>query len=135
MTFGTYDKEHGWRTIEDFDKAIQTLKDSYEYMKEKVEDMQELLNIWNKDEEIQKLKENNNWIYKHSLCSNLSDKELADIEAFQKKHYKTCCGNGKYKSKGNTWRYEISGTGLGHIIKIQCPECNEWLDVTDIDNW
>ena len=57
MTFGTYDKEHGWRTIEDFDKTIEKLKVSYEYMKEKVEYMQETLNEWNKDEEIQKLKE------------------------------------------------------------------------------
>ena len=135
MTFGTYDKEHGWRTIEDFDKTIEKLKVSYEYMKEKVKKMQETLDEWNKDEEIQKLKEEKKYITNHCLLGGLSDKELADIKAFQKKHYETCCGNGKYKSKGNTWRYEISGTGLGHIIKIQCPECNEWLDVTDIDNW
>lgn len=97
--------------------------------------MQETLKEWNKDEEIQKLKEEKKYITSHCLLNGLSDKEIAAIKDFKEKHYKTCCGNGKYKSKGNTWRYEISGTGLGHIIKIQCPECNEWLDVTDIDNW
>ena len=134
MRFGVYDK-YGPRTIEDFDTAIETLKTSYNYMKERVEDMQKTLQEWNKDEEIQKLEKRNDWIYAHALCTNLSDKEIADMSAFRKKHFETCCGNGKYKSKGNTWRYEISGTGLGHILKIQCPECGEWLDVTDIDNW
>ena len=135
MRFGTYDSKHGFRTIEDFDTTVSKLKDSYEYMKEQVEDMQKTLQEWNKDEEIQKLKEQNDWIYKHALCTNLSDKEIASMNAFRKKHYETCCGNGKYKSKGNTWRYEISGTGIGHIIKIQCSECGVWEDVTDIDNW
>lgn len=135
MTFNTYDKEHGWRTIEDFDKAIQKLKDSYEYMQEKVKRMQETLKEWNKDEEIQKLKEEKEYITSHCLLNGLSDKEIAAIKDFKEKHYKTCCGNGKYKSKGNTWRYEISGTGLGPIIKIQCVECNAEEDVTDIDNW
>ena len=43
MTFGTYDKEYGWRTIEDFDSAMKKLKTSYEYMQEKVKKMQALI--------------------------------------------------------------------------------------------
>ena len=105
------------------------------YGEEKVKEMRETLNEWNKDEEIQKLEEEKEYITNHCLLGGLSDKEIAAIKEFKNKHYKTCCGNGKYKSKGNTWRYEISGTGIGHMIRIQCVECNEWLDVTDIDNW
>ena len=135
MTFGIYDKEHNWRTIEDFDSAIEKLKASYEYMQEKVKEMQKTLNEWNKNEEIQKLKEEKEYITSHCFLGGLSDKEIAAIKEFKNKHYKTCCGNGKYKSKGNTWRYEISGTGIGHMIKIQCPECGVIQDITDIDNW
>ena len=135
MGFGTYNNKYGWRTIEDFDKAMETLKNSYEYMKERVEAMQETLTEWNKDKEIQKLKREKEWIYKHCLLSNLSDKELEALAKFREKHFENCCGNGKYKSKGNTWIYTISGTGIGHIIKITCPECGMSEDVTDIDNW
>ena len=135
MTFGIYDKEHKWRTIEDFDSAIEKLKTSYEYMQEEVKEMQETLNNWNKDEEIQKLEEEKEYIANHCLLGGLSDKEITAIKDFKDKHYKMCCSNGRYKSKGNTWRYEISGTGIGHIIRIQCPECSEIEDITDIDNW
>ena len=134
MRFGVYDK-HGPRIIEDFDTAIATLKTSYEYMKEKVENMQKVLQEWNKDEELQKLRQEKEDIYKHSLLTNLSDKEISNLATFRDKHYRTCCGNGQYKSKGNEWIYTIGGTGLGHIIKITCPECGVTEDVTDIDNW
>jgi hypothetical protein len=118
----------------DMDKILEDLKDEYRYMEKQVDLMRQRLIDWNKDETIQKLEKEKDDLYKHSLLQ-LSDKELKDIREFQDKHYETCCGNGKYKSKGNTWRYEISGTGIGHIIKVQCPECNTWLDITDIDSW
>ena len=119
----------------DIDKVLADVKDEYTWMENEVKEMRERLQSWNKDEEIQKLKEKNDWIYAHCLCPNLSDKEVAAIRDFKKKHYETCCGNGMFKNKGNTWRYEITGTGIGHIIKVQCIECGQWLDVTDIDNW
>lgn len=119
----------------DFDKHLDALKEQYLDMKNTVQSLRETLKEWNKDEEIQKWKNRNDWIYNHSLVSNLSDKELEALENFRKNHYRTCCGNGKYKNKGNTWIYTISGTGFGHIIKITCPECGQSEDVTDIDNW
>lgn len=134
MTFETYNKEHGWRTIEDFDKAIQTLKDSYEYMKEKVENMQELLNTWNKDEEIQKLKNEIKYLRKHSL-QQLSDKELAAELAFRNKHYEECARPLHSKFYGNTYIYELSGTGIGTGIKITCPICGKSEDITDTESW
>ena len=118
-----------------FDKSIDQIKDQYHSMEESVEEMRQTLQEWNKDKEIQELNDRIKWIYNHSLCTNLSDKEIANLKAFRQKHYETCCGNGKFKSKGNNWIYDIGGTGLGHIIKITCPECGESEDVTDIENW
>ena len=134
MRFGTYDQKHGYRIIEDFDTVLEKLKISYDYMKERVQDMESTLANWNKDDELQKLRNSNEWLHQHSLLT-ISDKEKDSLRAFRDKHYEMCCGNGKYKSKGNTWIYTISGTGIGHIIKITCPECGQTEDVTDIDSW
>lgn len=134
MRFGTYDQKYGYRIIEDFDTAVEKLKTSYDYMKDRVQDMESTLENWNKDDELQKLRNSNEWLHKHSLLT-VSDKEMESLRAFRDKHYEMCCGNGKYKSKGNTWIYTISGTGIGHIIKITCPECGQTEDVTDIDSW
>ncbi len=119
----------------DFDKYLEEIKEEYHAQVERADYAYKKMQEWNKDDKIQELKQKKDWIYTHCLCPNLSDKEIQDIKDFQNKHYISCCGNGKYKSKGNTWRYEITGTGIGSIIKIQCPECQEWLDVTDLDNW
>ena len=121
--------------MNDFDKHLEALKEQYLDMKDTIQYLRETLQEWDKDEEIQKWKNKNDWIYNHSLVSNLSDKELKALGDFRKNHYRICCGNGKYKNKGNTWIYTISGTGLGHIIKITCPECGQSEDVTDINNW
>ena len=134
MSIGTIDQVHGIRIIEDFDKAMTALKTSYEYMKERVEDMEKTLDEWNKDEEIQQLKKEKKDVYNHSLLQ-LSNKEVESLRAFRDKHFRECCGNGQYKAKGNTWIYTISGTGLGHVIEITCPECGQSEDVTDIDSW
>lgn len=121
--------------LDNFDQNIDKIKQQYHDMEESVKEAWQTLQEWNKDEEIQKLTNRIDWIYNHSLCTNLSDKEISDLKAFRQKHYETCCGNGTYKSKGNYWIYDIGGTGIGHIIKITCPECGESKDVTDIDNW
>jgi predicted house-cleaning noncanonical NTP pyrophosphatase (MazG superfamily) len=123
------------RFWEDFDKNIDQIKEQYHYMQESVDKMRQTLEEWKKDDEIQKLNNRINWIYNHALLTNLSDKELDALDAFRKKHYDICCGNGTIKSKGNHWIYDIGGCGFGHIIKITCPECGETEDVTDIDNW
>ena len=62
-----------------------------------------------------------------SLC-NLTDKEDERINKFRNKHYKKC-GN------GNKYLYELTGTGIGTIIKITCPICGKQKDVTDSDSW
>ena len=52
MGFYVHDSK-GFREILEFDDAVQKLKDSYEYMAQRVEDMQETLASWNKDDKVQ----------------------------------------------------------------------------------
>ena len=70
----------------------------------------------------------------HSLLQ-LSDNEVKAIKDFRDKHYKKCAEPLHSKAAGNTYIYELTGTGLGTCIKITCPICGETEDVTDTDSW
>ena len=118
----------------DIDKALQEVKDEYTWMEEQVNHMREKLDSWNKDEEIQKYKNERDYVYKHSFLQ-LSDKEMKSEKAFREEHYKNCALPLKSKAAGNTYIYEITGTGLGTIKKIKCPICGVEKDFTDIDSW
>lgn len=133
MSFYVNDSK-GFREIVDFDTAIQTLKNSYEYMKDRVTHMQDVLDLWNKDQEIQDARKQADYFRQHSLLT-LSDKELAAVKAFREKHWKECAEPLKSKAKGNTYIYELTGTGIGTCIKITCPICGRSEDITDIDSW
>ena len=124
----------GFREILEFDDAVQKLKDSYEYMAQRVEDMRETLASWNKDEEIQKWKKQAEDNSKYSLC-HLSPKEYEAKKAFIRKHYEECAVPLNSKIAGSTYIYELTGTGIGTCIKITCPICGQSEDITDIDSW
>lgn len=124
----------GFREIKPFDEALQGLKDSYEYMRNRVQDMEATLKAWNKDEEIQKYKDAAADTYRHSLLQ-MSDKEMLAEKAFRDKHWKMCAEPLKSKITGNTYIYELTGTGIGTCIKITCPICGQSEDITDIDSW
>jgi hypothetical protein len=87
--------------------------------------LQEQLNNFRKEDEIQKLEQENTRIRTHSI-SIMSEQEKADAKAFSSEHYAKC--------KGNT-RYIVEGTGIGDVIKVQCTRCNEIKDITDSSNW
>ena len=120
--------------MQDFDTCIENLKNSYEYMQHYMESMKETLDNWNKDEEIQKYKDQVTYIRDHSLLQ-LSDKERDALHNFRLKHYEKCALPKHSKSIGNTYIYELTGTGLGCCIKITCPICGESEDVTDTSSW
>ena len=120
--------------IEDFDTCIENLRESYNDMKKTVDYMRNQLNSWNKDEEIQKYKAAAEDARHHSLLQ-LSDNEVKAIKDFRDKHYKKCAEPLHNKAAGNTYIYELTGTGLGTCIKITCPICGETKDITDTDNW
>ena len=118
----------------DLDKILKDLKDEYTWMEKQVDYMHKEIEEWNKDEEIQKLKKQNKELIAHSFLQ-LSDKEMESEKAFREEHYKNCALPLKSKAAGNTYIYEITGTGLGTIKKIKCPICGVEKDFTDIDSW
>ena len=66
---------------------------------------------------------------------NLSDKELERLENFRERHYKKCAEPLHSKNVGNTYIYDLIGTGIGTIIKVTCPLCGESEDITDTSSW
>lgn len=121
--------------FENFDNYIENIRNAYHEQVDKANSAYSQLLEWNRDAEIQKLTKEIRDIRSHCLLPNLSDKEMQAIKDFQNEHYRTCCGNGKFKAKGNHWIYDIGGTGFGHTVVIICPECLKQLDVTDTSNW
>lgn len=110
-----------------FPDLITGLQEEYDYVCEERDRMVERLKAWNRDEEIQKAHEKADYYRDHSL-EMLTDKELEECKAFRYSHYESCKNNGSFL-------YELTGTGIGTIIKIICPVCGESKDVTDIDAW
>jgi len=117
-----------------FEDIIYSLREAYTGMQAEINVLQETVEEWNKDDEIQKARNDAEWWRKHSLCY-LSDKELKRLENFQERHYKKCAEPLHSKIAGNTYIYDLTGTGIGTIIKVTCPLCGESEDITDTSSW
>lgn len=89
--------------------------------------------VFNKDDKIQELTKELKHTLRNSLM-NMSDKEYEADRQFRTRHWAMHNG-GKSKCDGNTYWYELSGTGIGTCIKIKCPICGEEKDITDIGSW
>ena len=89
--------------------------------------------VFNKDDKIQELTKEIKHTLRNSLM-NMSDKEYEADRQFRTRHWAMHNG-GKSKCDGNTYWYELSGTGIGTCIKIKCPICGEEKDITDTDSW
>ena len=89
--------------------------------------------VFNKDDRIQELTKELKHTLRNSLM-NMSDKEYEADRQFRTRHWAMHNG-GKSKCDGNTYWYELSGTGIGTCIKIKCPICEEEKDITDTDSW
>lgn len=115
LNINIIEKEH---TIKKIDKFMTELINENEKLN------YELKNF-NKDEEIQKLMNEIQELRQKSIYM-LNDKEHKDFNIFKEEHGKKC----------NTYpTIIINGTGLGDIIKLHCPICNEEKDITDISCW
>lgn len=119
---------------EDFNALLDDLKSAYEHEVQRADRMQKKLDEWNKEEEIQRYKNKAEYERSHSLLT-LSDKEKEAERSFRKKHYELCAKPLHSKLAGNTYIYELTGTGFGTIIKISCPICGESEDITDEESW
>lgn len=112
---------------QDFDDLVEEVKQRYDEVSAETMRLRQQLHEWDQDEEIQKVKQLAEEYRKHSL-QQLTDVELQRIAAFRDKHWKEC-------RNPNKFRYELTGTGIGTAVKIQCPVCGVEEDVTDLDSW
>ena len=104
-------------------KQIDLLqKDKEDYRKDYINARQEVY----KDEVVERLNKELEH-YRNNSLQVLSDKEISQFREFKYNHYKTC--------KTNDVLVFLSPTGIGTVIKIKCPKCEEEVDITDIDCW
>lgn len=89
------------------------------------------LDEYNKDKEIQSLRQEIENMRKNSLII-LGSSEKEKINAFRKKHYLLHKDKGFH---GNCYIYRLTGNGIGECVEITCPFCNESEDVTDNTRW
>lgn len=110
-----------------FKKLLSDIEVEYNRQARTVEMLQERLDQFRGDEEIQKLEAEIQELRKLSLLI-LSPVERDRVDAFRTHHWKKC-------DNPNTFQYEIHGTGIGACISITCPQCGATEGVTDIDSW
>lgn len=108
-------------------QSVESIKQSVNYLVRDNKALRSQIKEFNKDAEIQAKDKELKSVRDHALCV-MSDKESKARRAFVERHYKSC-GN------AGTYIYELSGTGIGTVIKIKCPVCGVEEDITDIDSW
>lgn len=90
----------------------------------KVRELQGEHGALRKRELLRKYKDDNNFCKLLYYALN----PMKSVEQFRNQHY-VSCGN------GSRYIFELTGTGIGEAISIQCPVCGERKDVTDVENW
>lgn len=118
----------------DFDQLLTDIKLEYKYLQDENKDLQNRIKKFNSNKEIQELKQHIENLCNHSLLI-MSDKELQQEKEFKEEHWNKCGKPLNNKAKGNTYIYELTGTGIGTSIKITCPICGECKNITDVDSW
>ena len=111
----------------DYQNAMQVITDYINNLRAENQMLKDMLNSYNKDEEIAKLKTEMDELWSNSLIV-LYPKEKDRIKTFKQKHYEKC-------KNGNEYTYHMTGTGIGTVIEIECPVCKGIQDVTDVDSW
>lgn len=110
-----------------FDECVENIKREYRSVCDSRDSFREQLLSWNKDDEIQAARRQAEEYRRLSLCQ-CSEKEIERIAEFRSHHYQSCKNDGCYQ-------YELTGTGIGTVIKIKCPQCGAEENVTDYDCW
>jgi uncharacterized protein CbrC (UPF0167 family) len=112
--------------IHDFQKHIEAVQDEYARVCEENTSLRQRMQEWRKEDEIQKLEEQNRSVQRRSLAV-LTDIEFDELNKFRDQHYESC--------KRRAFGYFLSGTGIGTVIEVQCVHCGEKKNITDYDAW
>ena len=107
------------------DKIMEDLSDFINKLINERNALSEQISNYNKDEQVAKLKRENECIKSNSLHI-LTKSEREQVELFKEEHWRNCKGSIKYL---------LEGTGLGTIVTVFCSKCGISEDITDIENW
>lgn len=81
---------------------------------------------FNQEENVRHLREQIEDAYNHSIHV-LSDNELKSLTAFKETHHGKCSNHGRYI-------FDIEQTGGISLIRVQCPFCQEEVNITDFSS-
>ena len=109
----------------DIDKELNNIKRYVKNLENKNDELQNELREYNKDKEIQKMKEELDDISNNSVYI-LNEQEQQDYDRFRKEHWQKC--NGKTE-------FIISGNEIGNSITCRCGKCGIEEDITDVSTW
>lgn len=112
---------------EDMNKLLGSVQAEYDRQVSVADYYRKKCEEFRKDDEIKKLEKQLGEIRGHSLHV-MNEEEYVAAAAFRAAHYMKC-------RNGNTFQYELSGTGIGTVISIICPRCGERQDITSYDSW
>ncbi len=107
----------------EFKTAISEVTSIFQRVLREKQDVQDRLAEFDKDAEIQELREENHILKQNALCI-LSDTARERNWEFALKHSEFC-GTKRYV-------YDLESTKLGVIVRVSCPVCGEVAELTDI---
>lgn len=111
----------------EMEKLLSSVQKEYDRQVEQTEYYREKYEGFCKDSEIQALEAELKDVRRRSLLI-MSEVEHSANKRFMNHHHEKC-GN------GNTFQYELHGTGIGVTISVKCPFCGEQENITDMDSW
>lgn len=106
------------------DDILNGIKAKFERQENEIKKLRDKIDHYNKDEEIQKLKEEIEKIKVNSLF-NLTDVEKKRDLAFKQKHTEM------HDQDCSGFMYRIDYDAIGSFLTIKCPVCGEEEDITD----
>lgn len=114
-------------SMKDIDEHFKAIRDYITGLQTSNNHLREVLDKYNMAHEIQEKDAEISRIHRNALVV-MTDSEREKQQEFMQHHYKTCNNAGQYL-------YELTGTGIGTVIKIKCPVCGAEEDITDYDTW
>lgn len=112
----------------DFEAAIKSIRDSYEYMQRQRDLYMKKYYEFRKDDEIARLEKELEYAKGVPCLHKFYGDEAKKYYDFRERHYKSCKNGSRYNVK-------LVGTGLGEGISVECPVCGAVEDITDISTW
>lgn len=116
----------------DVHEYLEAVGRQYDRLNDENKSLRERIASFNEADEIKKHADAVKDIRKRSLLV-MTEKEAESEIRFRDEH--AHFRGTKMSLFHSTFQYEITGTGIGTILKIRCPQCGQEQDITDYDAW